>query len=116
MSLRLKIMYKKAFTLLEVMMALVVVSVMLAVLAPVMTVSPKSAQGSEIKVMDSTPVGVIVAWYGSNYPQGWLSLDGQSIMDPKYDKLRNTLGMDNLPNLNGGAASPTGLYWIIKAQ
>ncbi len=55
----------KAFTMIEVMMALVVVSIMLAVLAPVI-ITPPGNKSPEVQVMDTTPVGVIVAWWGTN--------------------------------------------------
>ena len=58
-----------AFTMLEVMMALVVVSIMLAVMAPVITAAkPSEAANIQVnqqpQIIDTTHVGVIVAWYG----------------------------------------------------
>lgn len=109
-------MKNKAFTMIEVMMALIVVSIMLAVLAPVITAPAKNVETSNIQVMNSTPIGVIVAWWGSNYPSGWLPVSGQVISDPQYTDLRNALGgLDTLPNLNGGMDPNNGTVWIIKA-
>jgi len=112
----LKIMRSKAFTMIEVMMALVVVSIMLAVLAPVITVPKDNVKETpSIEVIDSTPVGVIVAWWGPNYPEGWLPVNGQSIADPQYELLRNALGgVDTLPDLNGGTNPNESTTWIIK--
>ena len=53
-------MKNKAFTMIEVMMALIVVSIMLAIMAPVITVPNKNTETPNVQVMDSTPVGVIV--------------------------------------------------------
>ncbi len=110
-------MKNKAFTMIEVMMALIVVSIMLAVMAPVITTTGSSSnQNTEVKIMDSTPVGVIVAWWGTNYPEGWLPVNGQSIIEPEYEALRNALGgLDTLPDLNGGANPGSSTTWIIKA-
>lgn len=110
-------MKNKAFTMIEVMMALIVVSIMLAVMAPVITTSGSSSNhNAEIKVVDSTPVGVIVAWWGTNYPEGWLPVSGQSITEPEYEALRAALGgYDVLPDLNGGANPGNSTTWIIKA-
>lgn len=112
-------LYKAAFSLLEVMMALVVVTIMLAVMAPVLTnKKPAEAPPAKVQVMDSTPVGVIVAWYGENFPEGWIPLDGRDILSPEYDDLRTALeGLEQLPDINsamGGINSP--ITWIIKAK
>lgn len=107
-------MKNKAFTMIEVMMALVVVSIMLAVLAPVLT-TPQASKSPEVQVMDTTPVGVIVAWWGTNYPNGWLPLNGQPVTEPEYEALRTALGgLDTLPDLNG-VPSNNSTNWIIKA-
>lgn len=107
----------KAFSLMEVMMALVVVSVMLAVMAPVLITKKPESEKTNIEVVDTTPVGVIVAWYGHTYPAGWLPLDGQPIEEPKYEALRRALdGRTNLPNLNVNVDPENFLVWIIKAE
>ena len=104
----------KAFTMIEVMMALVVVSIMLAVLAPVI-ITPPGNKSPEVQVMDTTPVGVIVAWWGTNYPNGWLPLNGQPVTGPEYEALRAAIGgLDTLPDLNRGG-SENSTNWIIKA-
>ena len=111
-----KNMKNKAFTMIEVMMALIVVSIMLAIMAPVITVPNKNTETPNVQVMDSTPVGVIVAWWGSNYPLGWLPVSGQSIAEPQFADLRNAIGgLDTLPDLNSGINPNSGTTWIIKA-
>lgn len=106
-----------AFTMIEIMMALVVVSIMLAVLAPVIT-STKPSETANIKVtnVDNTPVGVIVAWFGSNYPDGWLPVSGQYIDASQYPELANALQRDTLPDLNAGIDAENSAVWIIKAK
>lgn len=109
-------MKNKAFTMIEVMMALIVVSIMLAVLAPTITTSKINSASTEVQVIDSTPVGVIVAWWGPNYPEGWLPVSGQFIDAPEYETLRIVLGgINTLPNLNESADPNTSTTWIIKA-
>ena len=110
-----------AFTMLQVMMALVVVSIMLAVMAPVITAAkPSEAANIQVnqqpQIIDTTPVGVIVAWYGSNYPEGWIPVSGQTIDPAQYPLLRNALGRDVLPDLNAGIDPENAATWIIKAQ
>ncbi len=106
----------KGFSLLEIMMALVIVSIMLAVLAPVFTVKNSSSTTS-INVTGGAPVGVIAAWYGTNYPNGWLPVDGRAIDGPEYATLRAALGgRDVLPDLNRNRESNDSMSWIIKAQ
>jgi len=113
-------MKNKAFTMIEVMMALVVISIMLAVMAPVLVGPDKSSvkvPDVTVNRIDATPVGVIVAWYGPNYPEKWLPMNGQSIMEAQYSDLRNALGgLDTLPNLNEGKDPFNSTTWIIKAE
>lgn len=101
----------------EVMMALVVVSVMLAVFAPVI-VSTNQPEAANISVnnTDNMPVGVIAAWFGLNYPDGWIPVSGQYIDSAQYPELRNVLGKENLPNLNIGTNPENSVTWIIKAK
>lgn len=136
--------FRYGFSLLEIMVAMVVVSVLLAALAPVIT-SSASKKANEVnvqnvtKVIDSTPIGVIVGWQGTNVPEGWLPLDGRQI-DPKYVQLKEALGgADTLPNYsylsspamqeqlseyfpdsgynrNGSQNGAATLIWIIKAE
>ncbi len=108
---------KQAFSLLEIMMALVVVSIMLAILAPAFTVKNPSSSSGSINVIDTTPVGVIAAWYGTNYPKGWLPADGRPISAPEYAALRDALGgRDILPDLNRNKDPENSMSWIIKAR
>ncbi len=108
---------REAFTMIEIMMALVVVSIMLAVLAPVI-ISTKPSEAANIQVTnsDNTPVGVIVAWFGTNYPKGWVPVSGQYIDPTQYPELKNALQRDALPDLNAGADPENSTVWIIKAE
>ncbi len=107
----------KAFTMLEVVMALVVVSIMLAVLAPVLATSkPSEAANIQVNNIDNTPVGVIVAWFGTNYPRGWMPVSGQFIDPAQYPELRTAVGRDTLPDLNAGTDPENAAIWIIKAE
>ena len=108
---------RSAFTMIEIMMALVVVSIMLAVMAPVLiTAKPSEAANIQVNNIDNTPVGVIVAWFGTNYPKGWLPVSGQFIDPAQYPELRNALGKDTLPDLNAGVDPENAAVWIIKAE
>lgn len=114
-----KKMYElNGFSLLEIMMALVVVSIMLAIMAPVLTnKKPSEAPPAKVQIIDSTPVGVIVAWYGENYPEGWIPLDGREISGPEYEDLRNVLeGIEELPDINNAMSVKSPITWIIKAS
>ena len=107
---------RKGFSLLEVMMALVVVSIMLAVMAPTLTVK-KPVEDTSVQIIDNTPIGAIIAWYGTNYPNDWLPVSGQSITEPEYAILREVLGgLDTLPDLNAGKDPSNSTIWIIKAK
>jgi len=106
-----------AFTMIEIMMALVVVSIMLAVMAPVLTTAkPSEAANIQVTNKDTTPVGVIVAWFGSNYPKGWIPVSGQSIDPAQYPELKEVLQRDTLPDLNSGTDPENSAVWIIKAE
>lgn len=108
----------KAFSLLEIMVALVIVSIMLAVMAPTLTV--KAPQKETVTVQasgDNIPVGAIIAWYGTKYPEGWLPLDGQVIDAPEYEELRGVLeGLSELPDVNHSLGVSSPIVWIIKAR
>ncbi len=107
-----------AFTMIEIMMALVVVSIMLAVMAPVLTTTTKPSEAANIQVInkDTTPVGVIAAWFGSNYPKGWIPVSGQPIDPAQYPELKEVLQRDTLPDLNSGVDPENSAVWIIKAE
>ena len=101
----------------EIMMALVVVSIMLAVMAPVITsAKPSEAANIQVTNSDNTPVGVIVAWFGTNYPKGWIPVSGQYIDPMQYPELKNALQRETLPDLNAGADPENSTVWIIKAE
>lgn len=108
----------KGFSLLEIMVALVVVSIMLAVMAPVLTTKKGEPDKVSVQVTDTTPVGVIVAWYGTNYPAGWVPLDGRMLEGVEYDELKKALGGEEaLPDINGVFGSfNSPITWIIKAK
>ncbi len=61
-----------------------------------------------------TPVGAIIAYGGSEAPEGWLLCDGGSIVGEKYAALRKVLGgRNNVPDLQSrfivGAGQGNGL-------
>lgn len=77
-------------------------------------------------VLNSVPVGTIIIWIGSNYPDGWLSLEGQAISRTVYSSLFNIYGTSfgngdgkttfNLPNQNLDNSTDDIQYkYIVKA-
>ena len=89
-----------AFSLVEMLITLVVVSVLLSAFVPVIT--KKMTKNVDI-VSGSVPVGTIVAYLGDkdNIPRGWLLCDGSTFSQSQYPKLKERLGGTNLPNLQG---------------
>lgn len=48
------------------------------------------------------PPGTIAAYMGKTAPKGWLLCDGKTKLDdPKYKDLKDTIGMDTVPDLRG---------------
>ena len=90
-----------AFSLVEMLITLVVVSVLLSAFVPVIT--KKMTKNIDITAGSSVPVGTIVAFLGhkNDIPDGWLLCDGSSFSESDYPKLKQHLKGTNLPNLKG---------------
>ena len=97
----LKFKKKKGFSLVEMLITLVVVSVLLSAFVPVIT--KKMTKNIDITAGSSVPVGTIVAYLGhkNDIPDGWLLCDGSSFSESDYPKLKQHLKGTNLPNLKG---------------
>ena len=99
-----KIVYLRAFSLVEMLITLVVVSVLLSAFVPVIT--KKMTKNIDITAGSSVPVGTIVMWLGKNPPDGWLVCNGQEYSNTTYPKLADFLGKDEngkytVPNMKG---------------
>ncbi len=98
-----KIVYLRAFSLVEMLITLVVVSVLLSAFVPVIT--KKMTKNIEIKsatISSSVPVGTVVMWLEDTAPEGWLLCNGSTIPpDTKYDELRSFLDDTNTPDMRG---------------
>ena len=99
-----KIVYLRAFSLVEMLITLVVVSVLLSAFVPVIT--KKMTKNIDITAGSSAPVGTIVMWLGKNPPDGWLVCNGQEYSNTTYPKLADFLGKDKngkytVPDMKG---------------
>ncbi len=98
-----KIVYLRAFSLVEMLITLVVVSVLLSAFVPVIT--KKMTKNIEIKsstVASSVPVGTIVMWLEDTAPEGWLLCNGSTIPSgSQYDELRTFLDDTKTPDMRG---------------
>lgn len=111
----------RGFTLIEMLVVVLMVSVMMVVTAPVIT--KRAAHKDNVVVVEKTsanqqdgvPVGTIVLWYGENLPKGWVECAGQELNEPMYDNLRSATGKEVLPDLNPDMGIETSVKWIIKA-
>ena len=96
-----------AFSLVEMLITLVVVSVLLSAFVPVIT--KKMTKNIDIVGGGSVPVGTIVMFLGQEPPRGWLLCDGKEYEKEDYPKLANHLGKDmngkyTTPNMQGHTA------------
>ncbi|MBQ2983958.1 MAG: tail fiber protein [Candidatus Gastranaerophilales bacterium] len=94
----------KGFSLVEMLITLVVVSVLLSAFVPVIT--KKMRKNIDISGGGSVPVGTIVAFLGQEAPRGWLLCNGEEYDKDDYPKLANHLGKDRngkytVPDLRG---------------
>ena len=101
-----KIVYLRAFSLVEMLITLVVVSVLLSAFVPVIT--KKMTKNIDIST-GSVPVGTIVMFLGQEAPRGWLLCDGAEYDKNDYPKLANHLGKDEnnkytVPDMRGYTA------------
>ena len=100
-----KYLILRAFSLVEMLITLVVVSVLLSAFVPVIT--KKMTKNIDITAGGSSaPVGTIVMWLGKNPPDGWLVCNGQEYSNTTYPKLADFLGKDEngkytVPNMKG---------------
>ncbi len=100
-----KYLILRAFSLVEMLITLVVVSVLLSAFVPVIT--KKMTKNIDITAGGSSvPIGTIVMWLGKNPPDGWLVCNGQEYSNTTYPKLAEFLGKDKnnkytVPNMKG---------------
>lgn len=93
----------KGFSLVELLISLVVISVLLAAFVP--TITKKMSKNIDIttSLSSNVPLGTIVVYLGQTPPDdNWLICDGSDIpSDSKYNKLRDFLKKDTLPDFRG---------------
>lgn len=91
----------KAFSLAEMLIVLVVVAIIMAVTAPIITKKAKKAP-AETGGGDQMPIGSIVIWGGDiDIPAGWLECNGQKLPEGRYKKLKSVMGdSERLPDLS----------------
>ncbi len=92
-----------AFSLVEMLITLVVVSVLLSAFVPVIT--KKMTKNIDITA-GSVPVGTIVMYLGQEPPRGWLICNGAEYSESTYPKLAAHLGKDKnnkytVPDMQG---------------
>jgi len=91
----------KAFTLVEMLMALLIVSVILSASMPIITSHIKAQTVNQKN--DGMPIGGIIVW-GSEKPlpdNTWLEANGQAIPNGvEYEEIRSIYG-NNLPDYRG---------------
>lgn len=91
---------KHAFSLVEILISLVVVSVLLAAFVPVIT--KKMSKNIDIELPSgSAPVGTIVMYLGQTPPSGWLVCNGEEFSETTYPKLYAHLKSNKLPDMRG---------------
>ena len=98
-----KYLILRAFSLVEMLITLVVVSVLLSAFVPVIT--KKMTKNIDISA-GSVPVGTIVMFLGQEPPRGWLLCNGAEYNKDDYPKLANHLGKDEnnkytVPDMRG---------------
>ena len=109
-----------AFTLAEMLIAVLMISIALVVMAPVMTKKAKEPP-PQVKIIEgsqSLPVGAIILWYGEQVPEGWAECNGQSIDTQGLEELAaNVSQYQYLPDLNQiFQNTQTNLKWIIRVK
>lgn len=96
--------YKKAFSVAELMVVMVLVCLVLVAIAPLITNKQKRSEEETINTTPNIRPGTIVAYYGSSVPDksGWLLCDGQTFDQNVYPALYAALGnKTTTPNLKG---------------
>ena len=95
------------FSLAEMMIAMLIVSICLAATMPIIT---KSTSPNAEVALEGVPIGTISLYTGRRIPKGWLYCDGSELPREKFHKLFKVIGIDygsgnnsttfNLPNLS----------------
>ncbi len=109
----------KAFTLAEMLITVLLISIAMIVMAPVITKKAKEPPPQVIlKEGQTLPAGAIILFYGEQIPQGWEECNGQSIDDEQYKDLKTNVSQyQYLPDLNQiFQGSDTNIKWIIKIK
>lgn len=86
----------KAFSLAELMIFMLFVSIILAAVTPVLT----KFRVAEVPQQAILP-GTIVPYYGSTAPKGWLLCNGGTFNQDDYKNLYKVLGSATTPDLRG---------------
>ncbi len=114
-------MKTKAFSLAEMLIVILLMSVAMVVMAPVMTKKVKEPP-PQVKIVggmgDGVPVGTIVLFYGDNIPEGWQECSGQSLSTHGFEELAISVNhYGNLPDLNKVFQNTDlNIKWIIKVS
>ncbi len=109
----------RAFTLAEMLITVLLISIAMVVMAPVMTKKSKQPpQEIIVNQNNGLPVGAIILWYGEQIPQGWQECSGQNINGDDFKELKENISQyEYLPDLNSVFAGiNTNLKWIIKTK
>lgn len=88
-------MDKKAFSLAEMMVVMLILSIIIAASMPIIT---KRTAATESPNQNKIPPGSIMAYGGTTAPNGWLLCDGRSING--HPELAAVIG-NNVPDLRG---------------
>ncbi len=106
----------KAFSLVELLISIITISILMVAFAPVIT-KKKEKPAPVVKISDGVPVGAMVYWFGTNYPKNWMPVKGQDITANEYKELREAMGgIEELPNFNMFQESEDSLVLIIKVK
>lgn len=94
-------MFKKAFSIFEILMFLLIISIALASSLPIISTRQKALIDSR-NTFNNVPIGLILIWYGNGVPNStFLPCNGQQIPDTsEYKELRDLVG-EKTPNFSG---------------
>lgn len=109
----------KAFTMAEMLITILMISIAMIVMAPVMTKKAKQPLPQVVvKEGQTLPKGAIILYYGDDIPDGWQECSGQSLDGEEFKELKvNAENYSYLPDLNQlFQATDTNLKWIIKVK
>ncbi len=112
--------FLKAFTLAEMLVSILIISIALMAMAPMLTkkAQQKVPEVQIIEKKDSIPKGAIILWFGSQIPDGWVECSGQNIDEENFNEIKDNLEQNqHLPDLNQVFNNTdTELKWIIKIR